>query len=86
MGSFSRRSSSIPTCGWRIRGGEPASGRGGDELTARVFRALYRAYDLHSVQGVHVVVPRGTACFAGPSLGDVARQISDYEQQVGRAQ
>ena len=56
------------------------------DLTARVFRALYRAYDLHSVQGVHVVVPRGTACFAGPSLGDVARQISDYEQQVGRAQ
>jgi hypothetical protein len=56
------------------------------DLTARVFRALYRAYDLHSWQGVHVVVPRGTPCFAGPSLGDVARQISDYEQQVGRAQ
>ena len=56
------------------------------DLTARVFRALYRAYDLHSVQGVHVVVPRGTLYFAGPSLGDVARQISDYEQQVGRAQ
>ena len=56
------------------------------DLTARVFRALYRAYDLHSVQGVHVVVPRGTPCFAGPSLGDVARQISDYEQQAGRAQ
>ena len=56
------------------------------ELTARVFRALYRAYDLHSIQGVHIAVPRGTPCFAGPSLGDVARQISDYEQQVGRAQ
>ena len=62
--------------------GKPDTG----ELTARVFRALYRAYDLHSVQGVHVVVPRGTPCFAGPSLGDVACQISDYEQQVGRAQ
>ena len=61
---------------------EPDSG----DLTARVFRALYQAYDLHSVQGIHVVVPRGTPCFAGPSLGDVARQISDYEQQVGRAQ
>ena len=58
-----------------------------DDLTARVFRALYKAYDLHSVQGVHVVVPRGTPCFAGPSLGDVARQISDYEQRrAGRAQ
>jgi hypothetical protein len=45
------------------------------DLTAWVFRALYRAYDLHSVQGVHVVV------------GDVARQISDYEQRrAGRAQ
>jgi hypothetical protein len=56
------------------------------ELTARLFRALYRAYDLRSVQGVHIVVPRGTPCFAGMSLGEVARQISDYEQQVGRAQ
>lgn len=56
------------------------------DLTARVFRALYQAYDLHSVQGIHVVVPRGTPCFAGPSLGDVARQISDYEEQAGRAQ
>jgi len=56
------------------------------ELTARVFRALYRAYDLHSMQGVHIVLPRGTPCFAGLSLGDVARQISDYEQRVGRAQ
>jgi hypothetical protein len=57
------------------------------DLTAPVFRALYRAYDLHLMQGVHVVVPRGTPCFAGPSLGDVARQISDHEQRrVGRAQ
>jgi hypothetical protein len=57
------------------------------DLTARVFRAPYRAYDLHPVQGVHVVVPRGTACFAGPSLGDIARQISNHEQrQAGRAQ
>jgi hypothetical protein len=57
------------------------------DLTAQVFRAPYRAYDLHSVQGVHIVVPRGTPCFADPSLGDVARQISDYEQRrAGRAQ
>jgi len=54
------------------------------DLTARVFHALYRAYDLHSVQGVHVVVPRDTPCFADPSLGDVARQITDYEQRRGR--
>ena len=57
------------------------------DLTARVFRALYQAYDLHSVQGIHVVVPRGTPCFADRSLGDVARQISNHEQRRGgRAQ
>ena len=66
-----------------MHSGDTASRPGGDELTARVFRALYGAYDLHSVEVVHVVVPRGTPCFAGSSLGDVARQISDHEQ--GRA-
>ncbi len=55
-----------------------------DELTARVFRALYPEFDLRTVDGTHVVVPRGTAWFAGPSLGDVARQISDHEQQLAR--
>jgi hypothetical protein len=67
-----------------MRGGEAVSDPGRDELTARVFRALYGAYDLHSVEGLHVVVPRGTPCFAGSSLGDVARQISDHEQQLAR--
>jgi hypothetical protein len=28
---------------------------------------------------MHVAVPRGTPWFAGPSLGEIARQISDYE-------
>jgi hypothetical protein len=28
-----------------------------DELTARIFRALYRAFDLRTVDGTHVVVP-----------------------------
>ena len=66
-----------------MHGGDTASRPGGDELTARVFRALYGAYDPHSVEGVHVVMPRGTPCFAGFSLGDVVRQISDHGQ--GRA-
>jgi hypothetical protein len=64
-----------------MRGGDTASRPGGDELTARVFRALYGAYDLHSMGDVHVVVPRGTPWFSGPRLGDVARQISDHEEQ-----
>lgn len=70
-----------------MRGGDTASGPGRDELTARVFRAPYGTYDLHSVGDVHVVVPQGTPWFSGPSLSDVARQISDHEQRrAGRAE
>jgi len=70
-----------------MRGGDTASRPGADELTARVFHVLYGANDLHSVEGVHVVVPRGTPCFAGSRLGNVARQISDHEQgRAGRAE
>jgi hypothetical protein len=50
-----------------------------------VFGALYQAYELRTVDGTtHVAVPRGTPWFAGSSLGDVARQISDHEQQQAR--
>lgn len=71
-----------------MRGGDTASGPDRDELTARVFRALYLEFDLRTVGGTtHVVVPRGTPWFAGPSLGDVARQIGDHEQRrAGRTQ
>jgi len=65
-----------------MTGPAPASGPGrpdSDDLTARVFRALYQAYDLHWVAGIHVAVPAGSPCFAGPSLGAIARQISDHE-------
>jgi hypothetical protein len=48
------------------------------QLTVRLFRGLYQAYDLHLVGGIHVVVPRGTPCFAGPSLAGIARQISAH--------
>jgi hypothetical protein len=73
--------------GGGLHGGDTASGPGRDELTARVFRALYGTYDPHSVGDVHVVVRRGTPWFSGPSLGDVARQISDHEQRrAGRAE
>ncbi len=65
-----------------MTGPAPAAGPGrpvGDDLTARIFRALYQAYDLHSVAGIHIAVPAGSPCFAGPSLGVIARQISDHE-------
>ena len=59
--------------------GVPAAQPGRDELTPRVFRTFYAEFDLHTVGGMHVVVPRGTPWFAGPSLGEIARQISEYE-------
>lgn len=60
----------------------PPGPAAGDALTARVFRTLYQAYDLHSVAGIHVAVPKGAPCFAGPSLGAIARQISDHEHRA----
>jgi hypothetical protein len=62
----------------RPRAAIPAGTPDPGELTARLFRGLYRAYDLHLVEGIHVVVPKGTPCFAGRSLGDVAQQISRH--------
>jgi hypothetical protein len=50
-----------------------------DDLTVRLFRAMYAEYDLRTIGGIHVVVPRGTPWFAGHSLGEIARQISEAE-------
>ena len=56
-----------------------AAGQSGrDDLTERIFRALYQEFDLRTINGTYVVVPRGTPWFAGGSLGDIARQISDH--------
>jgi hypothetical protein len=55
------------------------AGPGRDELTLRVFRALFAEFDLRTVGGTHVVVPRGTPWFAGSSLGEIARQISECQ-------
>ena len=52
-----------------------------DELTVRVFRALYRDFDLYTVGSTHVAVPRGTPWFSGASLGSIARQISEHERE-----
>jgi hypothetical protein len=60
----------------------PAVPRG--ELTARVFRALYPDFELRTVDRTHVVVPRGTPWYAGPSLGELARQISGHARQTDR--
>lgn len=50
-----------------------------DDLTPRVFRALYQAFDLHTAGGIHIAVPKGTPCFAAPSLSELARQIGARE-------
>jgi hypothetical protein len=50
-----------------------------DELTALVFRALYAEYDLRTFGILHVVTPKGTPVYAGDSLGQIARQLSDHE-------
>jgi hypothetical protein len=55
---------------------------GRDDLTARIFRALYQEFDLRTINGTYVVVPKGTPWFTGTSLGDIARQISDSPGQV----
>lgn len=46
------------------------------DLPALVFRALYQGFDLHIIGPVYVAVPKGACCFAGPSLGEIACQIS----------
>jgi hypothetical protein len=56
-----------------------AAGQSRDsDFTARFFRALYQEFDLHTINGIYVVVPKGTPWFAGHSLGDIARQITDH--------
>jgi hypothetical protein len=59
--------------------GAPAAQPDRHELTPRIFRALYAEFDLRKIGGTHIAVPRGTPWFAGHSLGQVARQISEYE-------
>ena len=48
------------------------------DLTACVFRALFTCYDLRTIGGTHIAVPKGTPCFAGPSPAGIARQISEH--------
>jgi hypothetical protein len=46
------------------------------DLPARLFRALYQEYDLHPAGGAYVAVPKGTACYAAPTISEIARRIS----------
>jgi hypothetical protein len=53
-----------------------------EDLTARVFRALYPEFDLHALAGTYLALPKGTPCYTAPALGEIARQISGRERHV----
>jgi hypothetical protein len=55
-----------------------------DELTVRVFRALYRDFDLYTVGSTHVAVAEEPPWFSGASLGSITWQISEHEREEGR--
>ena len=57
----------------------PAGQPGRDDLTPRIFRALYQSFDLLTIGVIHIVTPKGAPVFIGDSLGQIARQISDHE-------
>jgi hypothetical protein len=61
---------------------DPAGPPPPEDLTARVFRALYPEYDLHVLAGTYLAVPAGTACYTAPAIGEIARQISGREHHV----
>jgi len=45
---------------------DAAGQHGRDDLTARIFRALYQEWDLRTINhAIHIVVPKGTPRFAG---------------------
>jgi hypothetical protein len=62
--------------GRKERSGEAAH----DDLTSRVFVALYQDFDLYTIGGIYFVVPKGTPCFVGCSLGEIAQRIGDDER------
>ncbi len=58
-----------------MTGTAPEDPRPPDDLTVRVFRALYPEFDLHDMAGTWLAVPAGTPWFTAPAVGEIARQI-----------
>jgi hypothetical protein len=46
------------------------------DLTAILFRALYRDFALTTIGGLRIVTPTGTPVYISESLGQIARQLS----------
>ena len=59
-----------------MTGPPPANPPPAGDLPARLFRALHQDYDLHPAGGAYVAVPKGTTCYAAPTIGEIARRIS----------
>jgi hypothetical protein len=55
------------------------------DLTAAVFRALYRDHDLHTHGTLHIVTPAGTPVYISGSLGQIARQLTASRPDPGPA-
>jgi len=55
----------------------PRAPRPPRDLAARLFRALYTDYDLHTIGDIHVAVPKGAPCYSGRTLSEIALQVSD---------
>jgi hypothetical protein len=51
------------------------------DLAARLFRALYDDYDLHTIGDLHIAVAKGAPCYTGRTLSEIARQVSDCDQE-----
>jgi|HubBroStandDraft_4_1064222.scaffolds.fasta_scaffold438631_2 hypothetical protein len=54
----------------------PQPGHPPRDLAVRLFRVLHTEFELRTIDGTHVAVPRGTPWYSGRSLTDLARQIS----------
>jgi len=60
------------------RTGTPPTRPGPDALAGRVFGTLFADFDLVTIDGTHIAVPKGAPCSAGRSLGEIVRQISQH--------
>src|SRR5260370_28763443 len=64
----------------RVSGCDETAGQSGrDDLTPRIFRALYQDFDLLTIGVIHIVTPKGTPGFIADSLPPLARQIRDHD-------
>jgi hypothetical protein len=52
---------------------------GCDDLTSRLFRAMYRQFDLRTIGDTYIVVPTSISWYSCYGLEEIPRQISGHE-------